>query len=66
MKKFIDKTNSLKEPAIKTGNFVPRDAVNLGWFSGREISPRNNISSVDLSGLIPENMTTNNQSDKLI
>ena len=66
MKKFIDKTNSLKEPAIKTGNFVPRDAVNLGWFSGREISPKNNISSVDLSGLIPENMTTNNQSDKLM
>jgi peptidoglycan hydrolase-like protein with peptidoglycan-binding domain len=66
MKKFIDKTNSLKEPAIKTGNFVPRDAVNLGWFSGREISPINNISLIDLSGLIPENMTTSNQSDKLM
>ena len=66
MKKFIDKTNSLKEPAIKTGNFVPRDAVNLGWFSGKEISPKNNISLVDLSGLIPENMTMSNQSDKLM
>jgi hypothetical protein len=66
MKKFIDKTNSLKEPAIKTGNFVPRDAVNLGWFSGREISPRNNISLVDLSALIPENITTNTQSDRLM
>jgi peptidoglycan hydrolase-like protein with peptidoglycan-binding domain len=66
MKKFIDKTNSLKEPAIKTGNFVPRDAINLGWFSGREISPRNNISLVDLSALIPENVTTNTQSDRLM
>ena len=66
MKKFIDKTDSLKEPAIKTGNFVPRDAIKLGWFSGREISPKNNISLVDLSGLIPENVTTNNQSDKLM
>jgi hypothetical protein len=66
MKKFIDKTNSLKEPAIKTGNFVPRDAVNLGWFSGREISPKNNISLVDLSALIPENVTVNNQFDRLM
>jgi peptidoglycan hydrolase-like protein with peptidoglycan-binding domain len=66
MKKFIDKTNSLKEPAIKTGNFVPRDAVNLGWFSGREISPKNNISLVDLSALIPENVTVNSQFDRLM
>jgi peptidoglycan hydrolase-like protein with peptidoglycan-binding domain len=66
MKKFIDKTDSLKEPAIKTGNFVPRDAINLGWFSGREISPKNNISLVDLSALIPENVTTNNQFDRLM
>ena len=66
MKKFIDKTNSLKEPAIKTGNFVPQDAINLGWFSGREISPLNNISLVDLSALIPENLTTSNQSSKLM
>ena len=66
MKKFIDKTDSLKEPAIKTGNFVPRDAINLGWFSGREISPKNNISLVDLSALIPENVTVNNQFDRLM
>ena len=56
MKKFTDKTNSLKEPSIKTGNFVPKDAVNLGWFSGREISPKNNLSVVDLTSLIPENI----------
>ena len=66
MKKFIDKTDSLKEPAVKTGNFVPRDAINLGWFSGREISPKNNISLVDLSALIPENVTVNNQFDRLM
>ena len=66
MKKFTDKTDSLKEPAIKTGNFVPRDAINLGWFSGKEISPKNNISLVDLSGLIPENLTTSSQSNKLM
>jgi hypothetical protein len=58
MKKFTDKTNSLKEPSIKTGNFVPKDAVNLGWFSGREISPKNNLSVVDLTSLIPENINT--------
>lgn len=29
MKNFVDKTESLKEPAVKTGNFIPRDAVNL-------------------------------------
>lgn len=29
MQKFVDKTSSNKEPAIKTGNTVPKDAVNL-------------------------------------
>jgi hypothetical protein len=29
MKNFVDKTESLREPAIKTGDFIPRDAVNL-------------------------------------
>lgn len=61
MKKFTDKTSSLKEPAVKTGNFVPKDAVNLGWFSGREINPGNNLSYIDLSSLIPENNISNNQ-----
>lgn len=61
MKKFTDKTNSLKEPAIKTGNFVPKDAVNLGWFSGKEISPKNNISIVDLSSMTPENVNSKNE-----
>lgn len=56
MKKFIDKTNSLKEPAVKTGNFVPRDAVNLGWFSSKDISPENNMIITDLSSLTPENV----------
>ena len=61
MKKFTDKTNSLKEPAIKTGNFVPKDAVNLGWFSGKEIAPKNNISIVDLSSMTPENINQSSQ-----
>jgi len=29
MKSFIDKTESLKEPAVKTGNYIPKDSVNL-------------------------------------
>ena len=66
MKKFTDKTSSLKEPAIKTGNFVPKDAVNLGWFSGREITPENNLSFIDLSSLIPENAVSNNQLDTIM
>jgi hypothetical protein len=66
MKKFTDKTNSLKEPAIKTGNFVPKDAVNLGWFSGREINPKNNISIVDLSSMTPENINSRNKSNTIM
>lgn len=58
MKKFTDKTNSLKEPAVKTGNFVPRDAVNLGWFSSKDVSPENNMVITDLSSLIPENINS--------
>lgn len=29
MKNFVDKTESLKEPAVKAGNFIPRDSINL-------------------------------------
>jgi hypothetical protein len=66
MKKFVDKTDSLKEPAVKTGNYVPKDAVNLGWFSSKDINPKNNISLVDLSGLISENTNSNQSFDQLM
>lgn len=66
MKKFVDKTNSEKEPAVKTGNYVPRDAVNLGYFSSSEISPKNNLSIVDLSGLIPENVNERQSFSKIM
>ena len=66
MDQFIDKTISGKEPAVKTGNSVPRDAVNLGFFSSSEISPKNNIAVVDLSGLIPENLNDRESSSKLM
>lgn len=66
MKKFIDKTNSLKEPAIKTGNSVPRDAVNLGWFSSKDISPENNMIITDLSSLITENINPQDQTEKIM
>ena len=66
MKKFDDKTESLKEPAVKTGNFVPKNAVNLGWFSSKDINPKNNISLVDLSGLISENTNLDQSIDQLM
>jgi hypothetical protein len=66
MKKFIDKTDSLKEPAIKTGNFVPRDAINLGWFSSKDINPENNMVIADLSSLIPENINNSQVETKLM
>lgn len=66
MKKFTDKTDSLKEPAIKTANFVPRDAVNLGWFSSRDVSPENNMVITDLSSLIPENISESQTEEKLM
>jgi hypothetical protein len=66
MEKFVDKTESLNEPAVKTGNFVPRDAVNLSWFSSKPINPENNIVTTDLSSLIPENITEFKDTEKLM
>jgi hypothetical protein len=66
MEKFVDKTESLNEPAIKTGNFVPREAVNLSWFSSKPISPENNIVTTDLSSLISENITEFKDTEKIM
>ena len=66
MEKFVDKTESLNEPAVKTGNFVPRDAVNLSWFSSKPINPENNIVTTDLSSLIPENITEFKDTEKIM
>ena len=66
MKKFVDKTNSLKEPAIKIGSSVPREAVNLGWYSSKEVSPKNNVIITDVSSLIPENITNFEETEKIL
>jgi len=55
VKVFENKTNLGKEPAVKKGHVLPTDAVNLGWFSGQDVNPENNLSVTDLSHLIPEN-----------
>lgn len=66
MKKFTDATDSGKEPAVKVGNYVPRDAINLGWYTSKEVSPENNISIVDLSSLTPENLNESNSFSKIM
>lgn len=66
LKKFVDKTISEKEPAVKSGNFLPRNAVNLGFYSSQEISPKNNTAIVDLSGLIPENVNDRESFSKIM
>lgn len=66
MKKFVDETDSGKEPAIKTGNYIPEDAINLAFYTTKEVSPENNISIIDLSGLIPENVSQEPSSSKIM
>lgn len=66
MEKFIDKTESLSEPAVKTGNYIPKNAVNLSWFSSKPITPENNIVTTDLSSLIPENITPVQETEKIM
>lgn len=56
MKKFTDSTENLIEPAIRVGSSIPSDAVNLGFYSGKEITSKNNLSYVDLSATIAENI----------
>lgn len=66
MEKFIDKTNSGKEPAVKVGNAVPQDAVNVAWFSSKDINPANNLKFVDLSSLTPENVNLDESFSKVM
>ena len=66
MKKFTDATDSGKEPAVKVGNYVPRDAINLGWYTSKEVSPENNISIVDLSSLTAENLNESDSFSKIM
>jgi len=66
MKKFVDKTNSELEPAIKVGNAVPADAVNLGFYSTSDVSPKNNVSILDLSGIHAENINQDSNTSKLM
>lgn len=55
MKAFENITNQGNEPAVKKATKLPEDAVNLGWFSSKEITPANTLSVVDYSHLIFEN-----------
>lgn len=58
MDKFVNITSNNQEKAIKIGTNVPDGAVGLSWFSTKEISPKNNIVTLDLSETIPENNTS--------
>jgi hypothetical protein len=55
MKLFKNKTDSQKENAIKVGLSVPDDAANIAYFVNEQLSPKNNLTVIDLSSSIPEN-----------
>lgn len=55
MDKFVNITSNSNEKAIKIGSSVPSGAVGLSWFQTKEVSPENNIVSIDLSETIIEN-----------
>lgn len=55
MKLFKNKTVSQKENAIKVGSSVPSDAANMAYFINEELSPKNNLTVIDLSSSITEN-----------
>lgn len=55
MKKFVNKTTSQHEKAVKVGNNVPADAAVLSWYTSESISPKNNIINVNVSETILEN-----------
>ena len=55
MKPFINETTNKKEKAVKIGNNVPSGGIGLSWFSVKDVSPINNISTIDLSDTIQEN-----------
>ena len=55
MKLFKNITISEKENAIKIGSSVPDDAANIAYFVNEELSPKNNLTVIDISNSIPEN-----------
>ena len=55
MKLFKNTTDSQKENAIKVGLSVPDDAANIAYFVNEQLSPKNNLTVIDLSSSIPEN-----------
>jgi len=58
MKKFDNLTVNKKESAVKVGSTVPSDAANLAFYSNESLSPKNNLSVVDVSKAIPENTSS--------
>ncbi len=58
MKAFENKTNTGNEPAVKKGNSLPSDAVNIGYFSTEEITPERHLTVTDISSSIPENVSS--------
>jgi hypothetical protein len=59
MKKFENLTVDGNEKSVKIGKNIPTQAAGISWFSSLKVSPRNNISVVDISGTIQENRITN-------
>lgn len=57
MKKFVNETSDQTEYAIKLGSSVPGKSIGLSYFSTNKISPSENISVIDLSETIPENVS---------
>lgn len=57
MKEFVNITEngSELEFAIKKGERLPDDAVNLGWYSTDEVTPGSYLSVADMSSFLPEN-----------
>jgi hypothetical protein len=55
MKLFKNRTVSEKENAIKVGSSVPDDAANIAYFINEQLSPKNNLTVIDISSSIPEN-----------
>ena len=56
MELFNNTTDSGKEKSVKIGLNAPSGSVNLAWFTSESISPDKNISIVDISQTIPENV----------
>ena len=58
MRKFIDKNNTQKEPAVKKLINLPtsEDTSVIAWNKPKQITPLNSLAITDVSNLIPENV----------